>query len=1099
MNVALTQQPSPLFRPAQQPAEQAPSQHTDATAPNNCAEPTAAAASPLQAQLADNDNLRLLAAKLVGLDTRVYGKPVSPERVSYLLNTDTMTPVKGSSYAATQSTPATLAAAITALGFKLPTTIDEVAALRTALEQKAPLHPLGNLGGGLSWPIPMSQEDQRSIVKHLDAQKPQVKADESLPEAGASMGALAYLLSGSAVMPSDLQDPVGALQKLLDSPKAGELGRTLQAQLKGAPSSLGVYDYVLTAIHLGLDPESLEAPTRTTVAGFDLAKPEYWGRSPSKVVEHLNKHLVDKGRATADSVKLASHLLLARTAPQYLIKDIPASVTIGSLAWANLSIAVAAIEAERPGTVANMTFVEVMNYAAQYTPAPIAPESAKSAVLVEWGIANGLLEKNATDAYTPEQINQLRATFTQRSTALLSATKALDAEILTRKDIALIRLKELFGDLGPLFEEKIFTSTDERLNDHWQRRLGGTLTAHSLLDIAMMDLSAPWPRYQSRDSRIPIKKVNSSLAEFNVLKSFETWFGTTLQNKKEAVNTTVRHLISQLPLEDRQNFEYGKITLYQETTEKLGIELWGTSPGPTSSELLVKIERDGKTHTYEIDFNNGIIQHTDASRTEKARPRGRNLVYVIKELKPYDIRSGLDRERPSNGQPLDNFSSARSYSIGNLLVEHLGLNRPSIKEAALEQTTLDAVKDRYKPLNEFLLNLIPLRSAIVNFKKGNIGEGLFDLTLDVFGFLTAGVAAGGKLLKIGQSALSAGTKALQGAKVIGVATLGALNPLAGVDDLAKGGLKLLDAGAELALRKVRESFNKLKGASGSYDLLKAASKQHELAATGTYQVAGHSVSGGAVLNDGKWYAFDADKMRPYGAPLSGFVPDAVAKDGAVKAVGDELLSWVGSKVWRTQPTENLASKVRTAITDAKASDEVAFARGYASGTTDGINGYFSSMNLEQLKELVISGKKAPEEIGSLLRAIEKKRIEVSRRNFEIFSSEVKAAGGTIQGMPQGFYLSQTDVLSEGECAVLANAMALAMEEDRVNKLNKVNKVDNVDNLFNNFFVSISDMSNPRSIKFRNDLTYFQGVLENQVHGLRTPELATHDTIGGRKN
>ena len=65
---------------------------------------------------------------------------------------------------------------------------------------------------------------------------------------------------------------------------------------------------------------------------------------------------------------------------------------------------------------------------------------------------------------------------------------------------------------------------------------------------------------------------------------------------------------------------------------------------------------------------------------------------------------------------------------------------------------------------------------------------------------------------------------------------------------------------------------------------------------------------------------------------------------------------------------------------------------------------------------------------------------------------------------------------------IANAMALAIENHRS------------DTLIRNFFTSIADLNHPKSIKFRQNLSRFQGILENQVHGLQTPTQASHQTI-----
>ncbi|MGB3127536.1 MAG: hypothetical protein WBB95_27295 [Pseudomonas sp.] len=1005
--------------------------------------------------LADQDNLDTLALRLRGM------APWVTSNLAPSLNKNALEVHPDSAYASAGRTSVTLAAFITDLGYTLPTTSAEFAALALALEQRVALHPLGNFGAGLSWPIPMSQEDQRAVLRFLDTQKPNVVPGAPLPVEGLGMGTLAYFLSGSSLTQNDLQNPAKAINRLLDSPKAEALGQALQARLKGAPSDVSVYEYALTAIQLSLDPESARTPARNTIANFDLAQPEHWGQAPAQVIERLGSHLVAKGRATTSSAKLASHLLLARTAPQFLIKDIPQHVTIGSLAWANLSIAAAAIEAERPGTVAQMTFADVMRHSSVNENRSKAVDYAQTTVLVDWGIANGVIVKNAEDTYTTDQLKTVSAAFNQQLNDRLSASQALDQEIPTRKDIALTKLKARFGDLGALFEEKVL-GTDQYRGEPEQTGLGGM---HSLLDIAMMDLPNVRP-FTSTDPRIPLEALNSNLT-FGVREAFDQQFNGAIEAKKAAINTTVRHLISQMPLGDRQQFEYGKVTFFQEGSYKLGTDLFGSTPGPNKPGLLVKTELNGETHVYEINFNAGRIERTVASRANIQNSREADTVFTTQEFKPQGMPGNLDYELLTNKPLLNSFNSDRSHAIGSAFAQHLELNDPAIKEQARGQTTLESLQGGPKPLSEFLLNLVPFRSAIVNFQQGNYGEGALDLTLDIFGFLTAGAATAGKLLKIGSSALSTGAKTLRAARVIGAASIGVLNPVSGLGDLAVGSVKLLGNGGRYLLSRGADAVNLLKGASGSYDLLKAASKHFGVAAAGTYTVAGIGVEGAAVLHSGKWHAFDPVRRQPYGAALVEFKPATIAGNGEINS---NLLNWLAAVVAPNPKTANLSDAFRTALTTAKGNDLAAYTRGYVAGRAENIPGYFPTMNVSDLKELAITAGRKAEDVGTLAKLIENRQIRDSLESFRVFNEEVATAGGKSTAMPQNFYLSQSDLPSKGECAALANTMALAIQHGKAEQL------------AGNFFKASTNTANTTIAAFRKELNGMHQILRTNFHG-----------------
>ncbi|ARB30137.1 hypothetical protein [Pseudomonas tolaasii] len=1115
--------------------------------------------TPLSRLLADRENVENLALRLRGIE------PWFDSHSSAWVDDTMIGVLQGSSYASTGGTSVKVSTFITDLGYKIPTTKQELSDLASALEQRVLKHPLGDLGGGLTWPVPMSQADQDKLKLFLGSPHP------SFPDFPLHIhkNTLSYLLSGSSVTSEDLKHPVDALQKLLDSPKAQALGQALQTHLNGVASDTSVYDYLLAALNIGFNLSSIAAPARNEIVAFNLQKPDHWGKKPSEVVAGLKHWLVEIDRATSTTAPLAARLLLGVSAPQYQIKDIPDSVTIGSLAWVNLSIAAATVEAEQPGAVANMSYAQVMSYAKTTEGQPHAIASAQRNALVDWAVINGVIEKSADDIYNPAQLETIRKSFNRQTNERLLASQALDKPIPTRKELALEKLKERFGDLGALFEEKLL-GTDEYQGEPGQVGLGGM---HSLLDIAMMDLPNSRP-FTSSDPRIPLETLNKDRT-FGVAQAFDQQFAHSIEEKKKAVITTVQHMIAQLPLEDRKKFDFGKLTFFQLGSYELGEQLWGSTPNANEPELLVKAELNGETQAYSINFNRGTIEKTSLHRITKPKERSANTVFTVKEFNPGGEAGHVSNQRQLDDKPLDSFNSGRSYQVGRIFAEHLNLDDPAIKENARGQTTLDKLNGGPKPLGDFLLNLIPFRSAIVNFQKGNYGDGVFDLTLDIFGFLTAGAATAGKLIKLGGSALSSGAKALQAGKIIGVATIGVLNPVSGLGDLAATGGKLLGKGVSKLLSKGSEIVNTLKGATGSYDLLKAASKNQGIMATGTYTFAEQTIEGGAVFRDGKWYGYDPVGKRPYGAEIKGFIPNVVAFEGEVRALTDTWIGkMIGSVLAPPAPNPYFRRDYRLAVQNAQTVDKAAFIRGQNTATPPTIYGYSSAMKQDDLKRLAVaeartpqelgslerriseldvlpdrlktaretaeivdldayqkgynSGKptaisgfsegltnnqlaelavvrgRTPEEVGQLVRYIENQRINTSLENFRVFSEEVTAAGGKVTPLPQGFYLSQVALLSEGECAALSNAFAAAVKQGKQDILIK--------NLYTAMVPTLSPLqiSELRKVdpakalleqnratkanQFREHLNELQSLLQTQFHhGMQSRQI-THTAI-----
>ena len=735
----------------------------------------------------------------------------------------------------------------------------------------SPVFSLGHLGGALSWPNPLSADEQRRLrLATMNYAHP--LGDQ--PLVMQTKGGVLEFLRYRQPLPAEVgSDPAKILEALVNSPQGQRMGNALQQTMQGIDSESSASDYLLAAIALQMDPESITAPDCNSVAGFDLGGDTHGGHHAATVVAGLAEHLSRTGKTSAALASVGAYLLLAKSAPQFLIKDIPATVKVGSQAWASLAIAAMTIEAQTPGKVPGMTFAQVMSEAQEARRVdPGVTQAAETVALLDWAVASGVLTKRQNGDYPPAQLESARAAFNAQLDTRLTASHALDKALPTRKEIALTKLKERFGDLGAFFEEKVFA-----VDQHYVKIEGGGI---SLLDVAMDDWleSRPFKAHEPSSSLKgnDLQRVLTSLnanRQFGVPAEFERQFSRAMEEKKAAVNTTVRHMISQLPLQDRKHFEFGKVSFFQEGSYVMDGHFNNTyaqnEPG-----LLVKTELQGTSHAYVIDFNKGTIEKTSLYSTKVKEDRDGNKVSTTKVFTPSHKADDLGRERPLNNAPWDSFTSARSHGIATAFVEHLDLDDPAIKQQARGQTALDKANAQ---LSEFLLNLIPFRSAIVNFQNGQYGAGAFDLLLDVFGFLTAGTSTAGKLLKVGRSALSAGAKALRAVKVIGVAAIDVLNPVGGVGDLPR----LVGSAGLYVLSKGVKAVNKLRGATGSYDVLKAISKQYEAAATGTVKVAGQTVEGAAVLKGGKWYAFDADAMRPYGGPLDEFKAATQAVDGEV--------------------------------------------------------------------------------------------------------------------------------------------------------------------------------------------------------------------------
>ena len=998
--------------------------------------------SALSTALLNQSNWQVLANKLQAvtkdlIERSLVNDPLSKAEVASRLSTVLATHLKdtlmsvdaGSSYykihALTPDSRVSLESFIKDNGLNVPTSLDALLDLSKTVDLRAATPPLGDFGGGFSWPVPMKLDDQKSIVSLLQSNSSSLPG---LPLADVHKGALAYLLSGSSVTASDLQNPRTALQQLLDSPRAIALGQAIQTRLEGAPTETSVYEYALTAIHLGLDPESMENPARNTVAGFNLAQSAHWGLPAAAIIEGLGRHLIEKGRVTAGTADLAARLLLGKTFPHLLVKDIPSSVTYGSVTWTQLTTAAAKLEAQTPGRVQNMTYAQVIASAEGMTGDSPAVESAQREALRDWGVVNGMLTASTAEP-TDSEFEAVRVAYNSQMTALMGISSSMQTPMPSRRDIALFCLKTEFPGVDPkVFEAKVL-----------KRRYASNGRApalypelRSMLDIAMEgEKLKPNYTWITEDRRIPINAFNTYARSdhLHVTSVFTNQFEAAVKAQGEGHHGMVKYMISKLPLDDRMNFESGKLEFFHTNDYKMAMDF--TSPLALSKRghtLQVKTTREGEVNIYEIDTSTGTVKKqnyltrkfTEPYSQAKLDERNASTVSRTKLFDPYDgARTEASTERPGASTPPKSYSSSRTDYIADVFVKSLALDNEDLLNHAKGVSSFDSDRAQNAAIGEFFLNLIPLRSAIVNFQKGDVGAGLSDLSLDVVGLITLGFGKAAQATKAvgkGLHGLSTAAKAAKAAKFIGVAAIDALNPLGGLGVALAGGAKLIGKGYSKSV----EWLNKLRGASGSDDVLKAVSNEHGTALIGSYTAANRSIDTVAVLKNDQWYHYNPAKNEIYGSPIKDFKPIGGSEPQTLGAHG---------------LFEHDYQDLRRNIESARASGGLTeFNNGYTNGSLQNVSGYSVGMNTDALRMLASQQGRTAREMGILARELKKSILQDAHYSSRLLSNDVHAPGVNVTPVSQMHYLAHVDLTSRGECAGLSNIMAWAVQQGKENVL-----------------------------------------------------------------
>lgn len=334
-------------------------------------------------------------------------------------------------------------------GWTIPATREELVNLATALSTPTPKAArYGDLGGALSWPVPLDKHNQQQLKDDIQAGK--FGAINAAP----FKNPFEYLLGGRSLTPEELSNPQRLIDSLIESPKGKALGAAIQSAFEAREVKGSLYDWLLAALSLTTDGADSEG---VAIEGYRLVSAENAGKTASAIVTALADHLVASGKASSPELaKVQAHILLASRAPEFLVKGIPDQVTPGNHSWVSFTTAVGRIEAKAPGATATMSYAQVMLHAS------IAPineqdshieQTAQSAALKDWYFANGNQYPSSDTAMA-----EVRKAFNAQISELKEAAQTQIGEMPTTKDIALEQLKKALPEMDPkLFEEKTIT------------------------------------------------------------------------------------------------------------------------------------------------------------------------------------------------------------------------------------------------------------------------------------------------------------------------------------------------------------------------------------------------------------------------------------------------------------------------------------------------------------------------------------------------------------------------------------------------------------------------------------------------------------------
>lgn len=716
-------------------------------------------------------------------------------------------------------------------------------ALQTPLPQSP---PLGDHWGFLSTDLALSAEQRGTVSEFVTR----------------SMGSHDNLLS---YLSADLAYPT--LDQLLSSAKGQALALALHTEMKGAATPTSQKQWLLTALVLDLDPQA--GTQRNTVAGYDLMQPQNWGLGADKIRDRFNQYLTDTKKIPATLAPVASRLLMSGIAPQFLVRDVPQSMTLGSPEWVSFTTAVKRIELSAPGATTNMTYPHVMDY---HSISPIcAAETRLQAIaqmnpVIDWAIINNHLAKNDKDEYTLEQLTSSQGTLQKQIKETAEARRYLRKfQPPNRRAMALDALKAQFGT-GIDFESRYLR----------EKIAGGLLSG---IPASIVEVYEAGRLGESWSSDRPGVNDEHLRTQANQLPDINAKFDKAIEEdftlRRNHTLSLFKDMFSKLPLEERDSLNLGAVEFLQVQGAGSGIVMTSSYKGvrrdfavyPATRQIVRIPDIDSSTP---LGQTVSLTLDAEAFKTStEPKPGVKSEVvlrvseqWILEEADDGDKRPELREraflERTASHLP-SNYDSERMEDLAKVLVDTTYLRKSAFID--IHRGQYNAVENAVEPSDVFkgVLRAVPGGTSLLDIYHGEYARAAGDLAIDIA--IYAATEGAGKLWSVAKTG-AAWTAAKVSARFI-----------------EKFGTKEAESIAlkDMTAASTSKSFSSVSRMQGSPLADQVAGKFIPEAdmADGTVIRSGNheQIKLTAIRRDGEWYAYDAKAMAAYGPALDGFVSD----------------------------------------------------------------------------------------------------------------------------------------------------------------------------------------------------------------------------------
>jgi len=618
------------------------------------------------------------------------------------------------------------------------------------------------------------------------------------------------------------------------------------------PTPAFVRQLLVAVLLLDLDPD-VEINS-LTFAGFDLYSKNYLLAHPSRVRIDLENHLVDKLGIARLLAPLICEWVLAGMAPEFLCNDWPSTLKMGTPAWVIATQAVQRVEALIPGASREITYQHLLGFsqATGKVPGLKALHAGNIDPVLKWAVMNSLVTRNDDGSLTPADVTLATRQYNDYIEMILKASELMRQPIPQRKSIALQELKARVPDCDPQELLVLVRGTG-----------GGSGRKVSVVDLYMGDElhTQNWDRPRGRS----IYEQHPALSRlYPATQLHEEAVHAHHAGLVTALISNIEVALSQVDPEFSAHLEDGVLGIYR--VEQYTTTNFPTLPTPGGITrpqtpvpgeagrfgVIICARRGSSTRCFELfplrmecrvnlelERTFSALVSADANAQVTFADQRKHFEEVALDARAYlsnvEPRAGIrsrvfirkigeltDSSWPDpETWPNPYFRSPRKRALSERVAEKVPyLTLEDVRRMGFDQTQREKAIATTEEVFRTIINIIvPFKACVEEMSSGDPKRqhnAVLGCVMDAAALGLALAVIPGKIAAITSSAAQLVPRLLSVSRVLGSAAISVLNPLNGLPQLLKGGVKLVGGG----VRAARNQLRHLTGAT-SYDLLRA--------------------------------------------------------------------------------------------------------------------------------------------------------------------------------------------------------------------------------------------------------------------------------------